>query len=268
MPRIVKHQGKTSKSKLKSLSRELVEAAKRDDAKEIERVLSQGADVHFNNDESLYAASWRGKEMAVRVLLKNGADATARNCAGAIEAARLGHRSIVERLVKSGASRDALDIFEFRDQAKENQKSWWATVIKAAREGRSDLVGVLLSHYPKFMTPGDYAALVVEAAMNEHSEVVDAVYALAHYKQDKPLQRRKKQSLAGLKSELRRSRTEINFLRLQNEILKEAVEKFCRMLRQKEIEANTASLRDDPAIKMALLSFKEGNRSHLENTSP
>lgn len=253
----MKPHRKITQLKKTSLSHKLVEAAKYNKLAVITELLTSGADVHFNKDEALYAASWRGNEESVRLLLEHGADASSRKSAGAIEAARLGLRSIVEILNKNGASEDALQILESGEKQSENQKSCWAALIEAAREGRSDLLVVLLTHYSGILTPTEYASLVVEAARNEQDNAISTIFAFAHQNKLKPLYRHKKRSLSALKSELRRTRTEASFLRLQNEILRKTATKFCGLLQQRDIDANTTVLRNDPAIKKALEIFEE-----------
>jgi len=90
----------------------LQKAAQRNDIAAMERALSRGAEIHFKNDEALFAAASRGHTRAVRWLMERGANAAAENSRAAFEAAHGGSRQIVELLVSKGADPKALKVLK------------------------------------------------------------------------------------------------------------------------------------------------------------
>jgi ankyrin repeat protein len=249
--------GKMSYRNKKQLSQSLVEAAKRDDVDLMKMLLKKGADVHFDDDEALFAAAWRGRESAVRFLIDHGASPAARRSAGAIAAAQFGHRNIVHVLVKRGANAEALTLLELRKHGIDKRKSCWSDIVQAASDGRLDAVKALLKHHPAALASTDFATLVVEAALNNYGHVVSCVLKSAGSKRlkrsnaPKPIKRR----FASLESELRITRMENNNIRVQNQILRDALDKLVMMFRQQAVNAKTAVAGGDPAIKKALKTF-------------
>jgi transposase-like protein len=166
---------KMSDCDTEQLSRSLVEAAKRDNVNLMKDLLEKGADVHFNDDEALFAASWRGRESAVRFLIDHGASSAARNSAGAIEAAQYSHRAVVELLVAHGADRDALLILDVIEQGFDLGRLCWIAMAHASKAGVADVIRVLLKHSRKIYGPKDISKLVVMATRNGHGEAVSVL---------------------------------------------------------------------------------------------
>ena len=89
-------------------------AAAKGDAKEVEKLLSQGADIEEKNEHGrtpLYVAAKRGRLEVIKLLLKKGADVNARARVGGYSplhvAAGYKHSQVVEYLIAHGAKVDA-----------------------------------------------------------------------------------------------------------------------------------------------------------------
>lgn len=92
----------------------LVEAARRNDLKQVQELLESGADVNAKGNRvftALMAASNRGHFDMVGLLLDKGADVNAKTEDGRTAMMlALGHRNVVDLLLKNGANVNAKDL--------------------------------------------------------------------------------------------------------------------------------------------------------------
>lgn len=114
----------------------LMRAAITGDAVEIDRLISQGADVNENNSDPLYAASLNGNDKAVIALLGHGANvnAVSEGSTALWQAANSSHTKTAEILVQRGANIEA------------GNSDGETPLLAAASRANEALVNFLLDH--------------------------------------------------------------------------------------------------------------------------
>jgi ankyrin repeat protein len=82
------------------MNNDLIEACYYGQTEEVKRLLSEGAEVHYDNDYAFRRASMYNHLEVVKLLLENGADIKANDYEGLKMAEIFGHLDVVEYLNK------------------------------------------------------------------------------------------------------------------------------------------------------------------------
>lgn len=117
--------------------------------------LSEGADVHFDNDYSIIWASLNNHLDIVKYLFKNGANIHAHYDGALRWSSREGYLDVVKYLVENGA-----DIHTYNDEA----------IIWASYYGRIEVVKYLVENGADIHTDND--AALKWAIENDHTEII------------------------------------------------------------------------------------------------
>ncbi len=117
------------------LNRMIIEMAKEGSVKGVSMMLSEGADIHADNDFALRWASEKGHLEVVKYLTERGANVHAQNDAALLWASRYGHLELVKYLMEHGANVHAFDDWALRWASKEEHLE----VVKYLTERGADI---------------------------------------------------------------------------------------------------------------------------------
>lgn len=120
-------------------SYEIIDAAKKGNVAELDRLNKLGADIHYDGDDALCWASYFGKLDAVKYLLSYGANINARNGEPICWASANGHTELVQFLLENGADPRARRDYPLR-MAIEHRHLKILEMLKQARRKTQKIV--------------------------------------------------------------------------------------------------------------------------------
>jgi ankyrin repeat protein len=102
------------------MSRELMNAIGRRDLQEVKRLVSEGADIHYGDDDPMYFAVIYNDLNMLEYLISEGADIHVADEVAFRVAVERGNLKIVKCLVEQGADIDILEGYALRNSAHRN----------------------------------------------------------------------------------------------------------------------------------------------------